>query len=88
MILSENEIKYVVLTEENKKYIIADQIRQLESMHYQHCLFVPSKLENSTVYAEWNMQKSAIESNIRTLLKRAELEGLSNEALKEILKPA
>jgi len=83
--MNKNEYEYVLLTDDNISWILTDQLRQLENMHYQHCLFVPSKLENNTQYVEWSTVKLGIEKNIKSVMQRANQVGLTKEALKERL---
>jgi len=77
--------EYDFLTEEDFKKILLDQIRQLESRHFQHTMYEPSRLENQQAYIEWQQIKLAIENQINQIKKKMNEISISKEALLELL---
>ena len=82
-----NDYKYEYLREEDIKTILFDQVRKLEGNHYQHCMYVPSKLENSQAYIEWNQIKIMVESQLKAVKKLINQKGYSKEDLMKLLEP-
>jgi hypothetical protein len=76
---------YDYLREEDIKKILLDQIRQLESRHFQHTMYEPSKLENSQAYIEWQQIKLALENQIKAINKKMNELSITKEALLELL---
>jgi len=77
---------YEYLTETDIKAILLDQARQIETMLFQHNLFVPSKLENNYgAYIEWQNKKVVIEKSLKAVKKAINEQGFKKEDLLELL---
>lgn len=76
---------YDYLSEKDVKVIFLDQIRQLESRHFQHTLYEPSKLENQQVYIEWQQIKLALDTQIKQCKKKMNEYSVTKEDLLELL---
>jgi uncharacterized protein YuzE len=77
---------YEYLTETDIKAILLDQARQIETMLFQHNLFVPSKLENNNgAYIEWQNKKVVIEKSLKAVKKAINEQGFKKEDLLELL---
>ena len=74
------------LTEDDIKYILLDQIRQVETMIFQHHLFKPNKLENSQAYIEWQQKKTLLEKSQKSIKKAIMEHGYSREQLVDLMK--
>jgi len=79
-------MNYEYLTETDIKAILLDQARQIETMLFQHNLFVPSKLENNNgAYIEWQNKKVVIEKSLKAVKKAINEQGFKKEDLLELL---
>ena len=79
-------MKYEYLNETDIKAILLDQVRQVETMLFQHNLFVPSKLENNNnAYIEWQNKKTVIERSLKAIKKAINEQGFKKEDLLELL---
>jgi hypothetical protein len=77
---------YEYLTETDIKAILLDQVRQIETMLFQHNLFVPSKLENNNAaYIDWQNKKAVIEKSLKSVKKAINEQGFKKEELLELL---
>lgn len=78
------ELEY--LTETDIKAILLDQVRQVETMLFQHTLFEPSKLDNNTAaYIDWQNKKAVIERSLKSIKKAINEKGFKKEDLLELL---
>lgn len=77
---------YEYLTDTDIKAILLDQARQIETMLFQHNLFVPSKLENNNgAYIEWQNKKVVIEKSLKAVKKAINEQGFKKEDLLQLL---
>lgn len=72
---------YDFLTQEQVLVILLDQITQLESLHFQHCLYEPSKLEQQDIYLAWQQKRLAIETQKKQVLKKMNELNITKEEL-------
>ena len=64
MELLENQFEYTFLTEDIKKTMLIDYIKDLEANHYSLALVEPSRLKEPQPYQAWKSQIGQIEQQI------------------------
>ena len=60
-------MEYEYITEEDKKVIIDNQLKQLEANHYSLSLGEPSKLKDINEHMVWQQQIDLLENTITSL---------------------
>ena len=80
MELLQNTFEYEYLTEEVKKTMLMEYLKDLEENHYSLALVEPSKLQEPQPYQAWRTQIDQIEQQImRVRSKYAEFFGVEEE---------
>ena len=64
MELLENQFEYTFLTDDIKKTMLIDYIKDLEANHYSLALVEPSRLKEQEKYQTWKSQIGQIEQQI------------------------
>lgn len=74
------------LSDTDIKAILLDQVRQVETMLFQHLLFEPSKLaQNNAAHLDWTNKKGVIENSLKQIKKAINEQGYKKEDLLELL---
>lgn len=80
MELIEQPFEYEYLTEDVKKTMLMEYLKDLEANHYSLALVEPSKLQEPQPYQQWKAQISQIEQQImRVRSKYIEFFGTEEE---------